>query len=151
MLSRECLKCNETKELSEYYKHSKGSGGYNTRCKLCVDEASRKWRENNSSRVKELRTRSYLTNKDKYRDEFLKKTYGVSNEDYKQMFNLQNGKCKICDSSSDKRLHIDHCHSTLAVRGLLCGNCNTALGLVKDNVETLNKMIAYLGKPLLEM
>lgn len=93
-----------------------------------------------------------------YRNKHLKKKYGITQSEYKQMFNEQQGKCKICerelthDNSAlrlgEKRIAssccIDHCHTTNKVRGLLCFHCNTALGHVFDNPLILQRMIGYL-------
>jgi hypothetical protein len=57
---------------------------------------------------------------------------------------MKNENCQICDMELTKKC-IDHCHSTNKIRGVLCNNCNTALGLVGDNIDTLHKMIAYLN------
>lgn len=74
---------------------------------------------------------------------------GISVDEYVIMFKEQDGKCKICGISEDKtsksKLHIDHCHTTGAVRGLLCSNCNTALGLMKDDIYVLKNAISYLA------
>lgn len=62
----------------------------------------------------------------------------------------QNHQCKICSIKFDSipgRLSkpvIDHDHSTGKVRGLVCHPCNVCMGLAKDNVQTLQKMIEYL-------
>lgn len=64
----------------------------------------------------------------------------------------QNNKCAICGSevsfmgrtNNSHGAVVDHCHSSEEVRGILCGNCNIALGLFKDNVETLSNAINYL-------
>ena len=71
--------------------------------------------------------------------------YGITSEQYKQMYEDQQGKCKICDTAPTKRnLHVDHCHSTNKVRGFLCSGCNTALGSFKDSPDLLTKAIEYL-------
>lgn len=70
--------------------------------------------------------------------------YGVSPEEFDVMIKRQQGKCAIC-LKIDNKLHIDHCHTTGRVRGLLCGNCNRALGLLKDNTTFLAKAIEYLN------
>jgi hypothetical protein len=76
------------------------------------------------------------------------------------MFEEQGGKCKVCESEmsfdnvdtkrGEKRFNngavVDHCHSTGEVRGMLCFNCNTALGHLFDNIEILDKMKKYLQK-----
>jgi hypothetical protein len=74
----------------------------------------------------------------------LKSRYGITPEDYDQMLKEQNGVCAICKVRKKEKLHIDHDHKTGRVRGLLCGACNRALGLLKDNTDFLNKAIEYL-------
>lgn len=85
------------------------------------------------------------------RDYYLKYKYGITEKDYEQMFLSQNGCCAICKSkvSKDKsvsKLIIDHCHTTLKVRGLLCSSCNKGLGLFEDSVEFLLTAVKYLNK-----
>jgi len=73
--------------------------------------------------------------------------YGITLEEYNQMFAEQDGCCKICkrhQSEFKGRLNIDHCHSTGRVRSLLCNQCNQALGLVRENKEVVKNMLEYL-------
>lgn len=72
--------------------------------------------------------------------------YGLTVEQYDAMLAAQGGVCAICVYSplTGKPLHVDHDHRTNKVRGLLCGNCNTALGMFEDDPETLTSAIAYL-------
>ena len=77
----------------------------------------------------------------------LKKCFGIGIAEYDALFAMQNGVCAICGSPPGKRaLHVDHCHATGVIRGLLCGSCNTSLGLMQENAERLQKAIAYLAK-----
>jgi hypothetical protein len=55
----------------------------------------------------------------------------------------QGGKCLLCDKPADV---VDHCHTTGAVRGLLCGSCNRGLGDFGENVQALKNAIRYLEK-----
>lgn len=71
--------------------------------------------------------------------------YGITPEDYDQMFEVQQGLCAICAEASDLRLHIDHDHETGKVRGLLCARCNPALGAFRDSPVLLQAAIDYLG------
>jgi hypothetical protein len=73
------------------------------------------------------------------------KRYGITLEDYDKMVADRDGCCDIC-KKKDKNLHIDHSHTTGKVRGLLCGSCNRALGLLKDDVKFLEQAIIYLKK-----
>ncbi len=77
--------------------------------------------------------------------------FDLTVEQYEDMLRKQNGVCAICKKPESKkykgkvtRLSVDHCHKTGMIRGLLCNNCNKALGNVFDNVEILQEMVRYL-------
>ena len=74
--------------------------------------------------------------------------YGVSPEQYLEMYNKQEGKCKICgqESPEGEYLHIDHNKETGEIRGLLCRECNLGLGAFKDKPENLRKAAEYLER-----
>ena len=74
----------------------------------------------------------------------LKHKYGISEEDYERLFESQNGRCAICKKETERRLDVDHCHSTNKVRGLLCNQCNQGLGLFQDNPLILKSALEYL-------
>ena len=89
-------------------------------------------------------------------DAYIHRKYNISLEDYRDLYIKQEGRCYICNSEgfsiSDRTavdLVIDHDHLTNTVRGLLCHNCNRALGLFKDNIEYLDKAREYLTNPSL--
>ena len=78
----------------------------------------------------------------------MKSTFNLTVEDYNVLFEKQHGCCAICNrhqTEFKKRLAIDHCHTTNIIRGLLCSSCNTALGLLKDNTNSLQNAIEYLN------
>jgi len=86
-------------------------------------------------------------NKEQKRAYSLEKTYGITLEQYSQMFEEQKGCCAICNrhqSEFKRALHVDHDHSTGEVRGLLCGNCNTAIGLLDESLQLFDKAQQYL-------
>lgn len=67
--------------------------------------------------------------------------------DYDRLYQIQQGRCVVCKKHQQDlkhKLHVDHDHKTGVVRGLLCINCNTALGCVNDSVDVLNSLIGYL-------
>ena len=72
----------------------------------------------------------------------LKQRYGLELKDYEAMFRGQGGACAICGHI--KKLHIDHCHNTGKVRGLLCQGCNHGLGNFNDDSERMATAISYL-------
>ena len=69
--------------------------------------------------------------------------------DYQTMLNAQHGRCAICgvreEDSLGGRLRVDHDHVTGDNRGLLCMNCNTALGHFRDSIELMTEAIQYLN------
>lgn len=82
---------------------------------------------------------------------YLKRTYGITVDDYRKLLEQQDHRCAICGGigflmakTHKALLLVDHDHKTGEVRGLLCHNCNRALGLLHDNTEHLRKAIAYL-------
>lgn len=79
----------------------------------------------------------------------LKRKFNLSVDQYNDMLIAQDNKCAICPaekSSSGKALAVDHCHTTLEIRGLLCNECNTSIGLMKESIEYLESAIKYLKK-----
>lgn len=71
--------------------------------------------------------------------------YGITTEDYQSLLTAQKGVCAICKKPPGKyRLSVDHCHTKGNVRGLLCTQCNTALGLLRDCPDNLDAAKAYL-------
>lgn len=81
----------------------------------------------------------------------LRESFGLSLEQYKEMHDRQNGKCAICNnpetqmrSGKIKALAVDHDHKTGAIRGLLCSDCNTGIGKLKDDPKVIQSAIQYL-------
>lgn len=77
----------------------------------------------------------------KYRD--IKRKYGLSKEAYLKLIKKQKGLCAGCQLPP-KKLCVDHDHKTGKIRGILCSDCNVALGLLKDNPETLYRLRKYV-------
>ena len=94
----------------------------------------------------------YLGRKNWYKESHLKKTYGLTLEDFIKILENQNSLCGICKKDltklSPKSVHIDHCHNStdLKIRGILCNKCNMALGLLNDDVNLFNACRKYLEK-----
>ena len=114
---KECRLCKKIKPLSEFY-FRKDIGDYRSECKECVKNRSR-----------------------------LKAT-GWSPEEYEYAWFMQGGKCAICGcelgTSRYTKPAADHDHKTGKLRGILCTQCNTALGLMKDSPYRLESAIHYL-------
>lgn len=77
----------------------------------------------------------------------LRAKYGLTLDDFQRLFDEQNGICAICPRELElggHKTHVDHCHETGKVRGLLCFHCNTTIGKVNEDQDILARMAAYL-------
>ncbi len=127
-----------------------------------VSAQRKEFREKNKERLKQkqkkymAKTKKYKSeydkeyrskNKDRVRNNLLKRQYGIDLIAYNKIFLDQKGCCKICSrhqSELSKILAVDHCHASKKVRGLLCNTCNTGLGNFRDNIESMKRAIKYL-------
>ena len=134
-----CIKCEISKPLSDSYKRT-DTGKYRNDCRSCNDNYSLKLYQTNPKQIANRRKASWKHN--------IKRNYGITPEDYYDMLEKQEGKCKICSiniDDIDKHVfNIDHCHTTGKVRGLLCQQCNSGIGMFKDRIDLLVKAIRYL-------
>jgi hypothetical protein len=75
----------------------------------------------------------------------LKKTYGITMDDYDRILKSQNGQCAICKGGTSKNhFALDHNHKTGNIRGLLCARCNTGLARFMDNITNLRRAVRYM-------
>lgn len=74
----------------------------------------------------------------------LYKRLGITMADYFALAEAQEWRCKICEKIPQTRMHLDHCHKTMRVRGLLCGTCNKGLGQFRDDPKLLEVAARYL-------
>jgi hypothetical protein len=80
----------------------------------------------------------------------LKRNYGLTSEDWDELFESQEGLCASCGEppakDAKRRFHLDHNHITGQNRGILCHGCNVALGLLKEDRTKIRALIDYLNK-----
>lgn len=117
-----CFRCKIEKSKAEFYWHP-SKKRYHSLCNQC----------------KLLSFREYQKSKGRF------DRHGLTKEQYDQMLDMQNGKCYICNITPDV-LCIDHDHTTGQIRKLLCSQCNSALGMIKEDISVLTNMIKYLEK-----
>lgn len=167
-----CTRCGEHKSLDDYYTDKNARDQRKSECKVCTkkltrayevshkDEvnararrryavvgntepkraASRKWRKGNPEALK-LSSRNTK----------LKLKYGVTRRQLDDIYAHQRGECAVCrrqiswdSTEKNTKPHIDHCHETGVVRGLLCLTCNTGIGMLGDSVSLLDAAKSYL-------
>lgn len=80
------------------------------------------------------------------RDAYLLKKYGITQAERDEMAAAQGWKCPICEGPLDGKLamHIDHCHASGELRGILCSRCNQSLGLLQDDPAIIRRAADYL-------
>lgn len=138
-----CPKCKVEKSVDQYHRHSKRYDGLQTVCKDCerlyvsarlprIREKQRQWRADNPDRCLEVQLRN---------------KFGITLQDYRRLLDEQDGKCAICGETcrTGKRLAVDHDHSNGKVRGLLCQDCNTAIGLFRESPRRLMLAMRYVA------
>jgi hypothetical protein len=75
----------------------------------------------------------------------LMRWYGIPLERYESLLASQHGGCACCgEADGGEHLHVDHDHETGEIRGLLCRNCNTAIGMLGDTPEGVERALTYL-------
>ncbi len=119
-----------------------------------IAEEKRRYYTNNKDRILAYTHDWYRKNKERIsaasrRRYFLRK-YGMTQEEHEKLTESQDGMCAICDvkppgNNRHESLVVDHCHINGHVRGLLCHNCNKAIGLLQDSTTLLQRAADYLA------
>ena len=120
-----CNACKTEKPITDFYIYPKSKDGRRADCKACQAKYYRR------HKLAQL---------------------GWTQDEYEKLLEAQGGRCAICKRPENMRisqihqpLSVDHDHKTNKVRGLLCHNCNVALGLLDDSPEILSAAIEYLS------
>ena len=141
-----CKKCENEKPIEEFPNAKGYKDGHHPWCRSCRAEYQRNY------------NKTYPRKKDKNaRRTHVFRKYGLTPERYDEILQAQGGVCLGCGrnpSDSTREFAVDHDHSCCpgkescgeCVRGILCGKCNSALGMVDDNIQTLTNLVSYLSK-----
>ena len=146
MKTKKCSRCGKDKLLDEFPKNKACFEGHSGVCKSCRYDDRKKWLKQGGNKVDAAIARKYRASR-KGKENRLMREYGLSSAEWQEFFDEQKGKCLICDthqSDLKQTLNVDHCHETGRVRGLLCGPCNQALGIMKDDKENVLRMVKYI-------
>lgn len=178
-MTKTCTKCGETKPLSEFGRRAKSEDGLNYWCRDCCSKQHKEYYEQNAEAQRARTRKYDAEHREEriayakkynaehaeersaysiqYRAEHkeataaghLRRTYGITLDDYDAMLETQGGGCAICGKMPEEhgaRLHVDHDHETDEVRGLLCRNCNAGLGWFLDSPGLCKTAMLYLQK-----
>jgi hypothetical protein len=161
---KRCKNCGVPQPLQDFYRAAGTKDGLRGECKRCSSEDKRRryladreaaiarvkrWQQANPERVNATQRarRARPEVKRRERAGHLKRKYGLTIEEYDAMLAAQGGGCFICGRPprDDISLHVDHDHSTGAVRGILCFCCNNALADFQEDPALLRKAVTYLA------
>jgi hypothetical protein len=140
-MTKTCVKCGIEKDLEFFAKGNKYIDGRRGTCKQCHSDYVSNYYKVNPDK--------YETKKQVKREQF--KRHRLSTPKYVELFTMYYGQCHACKSAL--AINIDHDHSCCSgtfscgncVRGLLCSQCNTALGLLKDDVTRIKNLLDYIS------
>ena len=130
----DCLDCKKLDANKRYYKNHER-----------LKQAQRDYNKSEKGIISRIKRQRQMPGWIRFKHN-LKACFGITVEEYAWMAHRQDFKCACCRCNLmfDKHTHVDHCHETGTVRGLLCHHCNTSIGLLGENTETLRSLIAYL-------
>lgn len=109
-------------------------------------EVGRQWKQKNREKIVLQARLRYQKNNQKELDRIRLNKYGITGKEFREMLNKQGFRCPICNESITKNLSVDHDHLTRKIRGLICNNCNLAIGNAGDSPERLRAMADYLER-----
>lgn len=166
---KKCTVCKIEKPSGEFHKNRKAPDGLAYKCKVCANNygknrwkndpefvekqksKAKSYRKNNPDKAKLANRNWSLNNPDKRKEidvrHRLKSLYGITVDQFNQLFEKQNGCCAICgrhQSEFKRSLAVDHDHKTGEVRGLLCFTCNRVLGMFYDDPVKFLRAADYL-------
>ncbi|MFG2599741.1 endonuclease VII domain-containing protein [Streptomyces sp. NPDC048462] len=113
---KRCPQCGEVKPHGEWERNRSSSDGWSSYCRVCRAERNR--------------------------ISYFRRKYGLAPAELDALIAAQQGTCCICLAASAE--HVDHCHETGRVRGVLCFSCNAALGQLKDRPDAIRRAAAYV-------
>jgi hypothetical protein len=171
LTQKKCSKCGELKDRREFSKDKRYKDGLYPSCRACKNATYKPYYQSNRAEIQTKKLGQYYDNLEhnrkrsldyyydhreeasiRNRSYYLKTKFGITLEQYQEMFDAQGGVCAICgkpetsksNTGDDKLLAVDHDHKTGEIRGLLCNKCNAGIGHFDDSDNLLEKAIKYL-------
>ena len=167
---KRCIKCGALKSHEHFYRATGMRDGLRNDCKECMLALRRanyrgnrdayirraqEWKREHRERYLEGQRRRRSQRGPEQirleRHQHLRRTYGMSLEEFEFLVAAQGGACAICGKPDADRLHVDHDHGTGRIRGLLCGSCNRAMGLFHEDPARFEAAGSYLRQKQLRL
>ncbi len=138
LATKKCGACKRVLPVTSFYRSNGTKSGLTCYCKACQREKAKPIK---------ARFRASEVGRVAYRRQWLRR-YGLTVEQYENMLAAQGNRCRCCPHIFDKtrsgRANVDHCHRTGKVRAILCGSCNAALGMAKENATILRALANFI-------
>jgi hypothetical protein len=149
--TKQCAKCGANKPLEAFAISRDARFGRHSICRDCCSIITKaRYSENRDEILAAFREKSRTeTQKLLVRDRNLKRTKRISFEEKRRMLESQGNKCRVCKNplqAEDKTAHVDHCHTSNVVRGILCRSCNLAIGLFYDSSDNMRRAADYIDE-----
>lgn len=136
---RTCTECTEFKPWGDFSPRKAGKNGRNSVCRACLAARRRTYRLDNLERVRAT-DRDYEQRTGRH----TRRRYGLDRETWDAQVAAQDGRCAACGRLPRRRLVGDHCHKTGRFRGIVCDQCNIAMGQTGDNPDLLRKLADWI-------
>ena len=145
-----CRACHVDKPIEEFGRNKNNCDGVHNLCKPCAVKQATESRGRNRERHRVYNKAWAAANPDKVHQTQIRRKYGIDRAEYDAMLTKQGGKCAICGATEagarTTNFHVDHCHDSSKVRGLLCASCNMGIGQLGHDRFRLIAAISYLDR-----
>jgi hypothetical protein len=145
-MTKRCSTCKLERSIEDYAYSYKHLDKRQYTCKFCKQQ----YYTDNKEKYKKYNTEKTRTRSNNHK---LQYKFNISRDDFNRKLEQQSGVCAICKQPETntyrgkvRNLSVDHCHVTNKLRDLLCRNCNTALGSLKDDKQLILECIKYLER-----
>jgi len=148
---RKCKACGRTQPMDQFNRNPISREGRAWTCKSCMSSIEYRIKHRKYNKDYYDKRRSTEDGRRLLRNIWLQRDHDITVDQYDEILASQGGKCAICGTTDPggrgNRYHVDHCHETGSIRGLLCHMCNKTLGNFGDNISGIMRVVKYLSGP----
>lgn len=143
---KSCSKCEMRLPISRFYGDRRAPDKHQACCKACSYAVQRKTIAKRADHYRTIGRNWQDANRLAAKTHSLMRTHGIDVDEYLRLLAAQGDCCAICRRPHEmgRDFHVDHCHATGRIRGVLCHHCNTGIGLLGESAERMRAAITYL-------
>lgn len=139
---KHCAGCDSWVAPINFHANARTWDRLNAYCKVCASRLGAERFQRDRTRLLANTAAYRRNNPEKRKSIALMFKFGIDLAEYRKIEEMQQYRCGICRKPGE--LHVDHCHESGRVRGLLCMSCNTALGKLGDTPDSIRRVLSYL-------